>query len=129
MARLILRLLLASALLAGTTVATVGPVVAAAPTHNTIVVTCSNGFTRTVAAQAARGVATSLNKFNAFAKSGVTCSAAPGAPRTPPTRAFLTVTCSNGFERRVSSHAAGGIARALTAFNAHNHRHITCAVS
>jgi len=126
--KVFVRLLLATALLTGATVAVAGPAVAAAPVHNTIVVTCTNGFTRTVDAHAARGVATSLNRFNAFRKSGVTCSAAPGAPRTPPTHAFLTIRCSNGFERRVSAHAAGGITRALNAFNAHNHRHITCAI-
>ncbi len=122
-----LRLLLASAMLTSTAVlGTITPTFAGQPTHNTIVVSCSNGFTRTVSAQAARGVATSLLKFNQYNHSGVTCTAAPGAPRTAPAKSHLTISCSNGFQRRVSSHAANGIAHALTAYNAHNHKGITC---
>jgi hypothetical protein len=128
--RLALRMLLASALLSGTAmVAGIAPTFASAPAQDTIVVSCSNGFTRTVSAHAARGVATSLTRFNAYNHSGVTCSAAPGAPLTTPTHTYLTITCSNGFERRVSSHAAGGIAHALNAYNAHNHKGITCSAS
>jgi hypothetical protein len=92
---------------------------------NTITVSCTNGFTRTVAAQAARGVAKSLTKFNAARGSTVTCAAAPGAPR-PAATAWLTIDCSNGFEKTVNAMAAGGIARALNAFNAYSHTGVTC---
>lgn len=123
--KLILRLLLASSLLTGTAVvATVGPAFAG----DTIVVTCSNGFTRTVAAQAARGVATSLTKFNAFTHSGVTCSAAPSAPRTKGVT-FMTLSCTNGFTRQVPTRASGGITKALNKFNTYSHTGVTCALS
>ena len=93
----------------------------------TIQVTCSNGFSRTVSASAARGVAKSLTKFNAARGSSVTCAAAPGAPR-PTATAWLTIDCTNGFEKTVNARAAGGIARALNAFNAYSHTGVTCAV-
>jgi hypothetical protein len=120
-------MLLAGALLSGMAmVAGIAPTFASAPAHDTVVVTCSNGFSRTVSAHAARGVATSLARFNAHNHSSVTCAAGAGAARTAPTQAWLTINCSNGFERRVSAHAAGGIARALNAYNAHNHKAIIC---
>jgi hypothetical protein len=119
-------MVLASAVLSlGIVAANVGPVLGA----DTITVTCSNGFERTVAAQAARGVAKSLTKFNEYNRSGVTCTAGPGAPRTRPAVEYITVTCSNGFERRVPARAAGGIARALDAFNEHNRSGVTCAAA
>jgi hypothetical protein len=122
--KFILRLLLASSLLTGTAVvAVVGPAVAG----DTIAVSCSNGFTRTVAAQAARGVATSLTKFNAYTHSGVACVAAPGAPRITSVT-FVTLSCSNGFTRQVPSRASAGITKALNKFNAYNHRGVTCAL-
>jgi hypothetical protein len=99
--------------------------VAATSHTDTITVTCTNGFTRTVSAHAARGVATSLNKFNQYRGSGVTCTAGPGAPRIAAV-AFRTVQCTNGFERRVSARAAGGITKALNAFNARNRSGVTC---
>jgi hypothetical protein len=128
--KLALRMLLATSLLGGMAmVAGIAPAFASAPAHDTVVVTCSNGFSRTVSAHAARGVATSLSRFNAYNHSNVTCAAGAGATRTAPTQAWLTISCSNGFERRVSAHAAGGIARALNAYNAHNHRAITCSAA
>lgn len=95
----------------------------------TITVTCSNGFERTVAAHAARGVAKSLTRFNEFNRSGVTCTAGPGAPRPRPATSSLTITCTNGFERTVSARAAGGITRALNAFNTRNKSGATCSVA
>jgi hypothetical protein len=92
------------------------------------VVTCSNGFQRTVAAQAARRVTKSLNKFNAYTQSGVTCSTAAGAPR-PAVRTLLTITCTNGFERAVDARAAGGIAKALNKFNERSHTGVTCSAA
>ena len=94
---------------------------------NTITVTCTNGFTRTVSAYAARGVAKSLTKFNAYNGSNVTCAAAPGAPR-PAAAAWLTIDCTNGFEKTVNAKAAGGIVKALNAFNANSHTGVTCAI-
>jgi hypothetical protein len=41
-----------------------------------ITISCTNGFERTVSARAASGIAKALNKFNAFAQTGVICSAA-----------------------------------------------------
>jgi hypothetical protein len=124
--KFIVRLLLASSLLTSTAVvAAAGPAFAG----DTIVVSCSNGFTRTVAAHAARGVATSLNRFNAHNHSGVKCEAAPGAPR-PATRGvtFVTVTCTNGFTRRVPVRASAGITKALNKFNRFSHSGVTCAL-
>jgi hypothetical protein len=120
-----IRLAVAGALLA--TAAFASAPVAASPTGETIKITCSNGFTRTVSARAARGVTTSLNKFNQYRGSGVTCWSEPGAPRVK-AKSHLTVACTNGFERRVNARAANGIARALTKFNAYNRRGITCQV-
>lgn len=124
--RIALRLALASALLGAAMVANVGPAFAV----DTITVTCTNGagqtvFTRTVAAYAARGVATSLTKFNQYNGRNIICVAAPGAPRVTAVT-FRTVECSNGFERRVNSRAAGGITRALNEFNARTRSGVTC---
>ena len=124
----ILRPVLALALvLSGAAIATPLPA-SAAPTNDTILVSCTNGFTRTVSARAARGVTTSLNKFNAFNESGITCSHGPGAPKVHP-KNFLTVECSNGWERRVAARAAGGIVRALNKFNGHNPHGVTCSIA
>lgn len=123
--RLSLRLVIAGALLAAGMIANVGPALGA----DTVTVTCSNGFQRTVAAQAARGVAKSLTKFNEFSQTGVTCVAGPGAVRPAPATAWLTITCSNGFERTVNARAAGGITRALNAFNTHSQTGVTCSAA
>jgi hypothetical protein len=121
----LIRTLLAIALLA-TALVSIGAPTLAAPA-STVTVSCSNGFTRTVAAQAAKGVTTSLNKFNAYRQSGVTCTAA--APATAaPTQTYVYIDCTNGFTKRVSSHAAGGILKALNNFNGYSHTHVTCAV-
>ena len=120
------RAVIVAGLALGMIAATVGPALAAG---ETITVTCSNGFQRTVAAQAARGVATSLNKYNEHNQSGVTCAAAPGAPRPRPATAWLTITCTDGFQRRVNARAAGGITRALNAFNTYNQSGVTCAAA
>ena len=88
--RTLFRVVLASAVLAATMFATVGPVAAG----ETITVSCSNGFQRTVAAHAARGVAKSLTKFNAYTHSGVACAAAPGAPRPAAATSWLTISCT-----------------------------------
>jgi len=117
-----LRLILATALLGAAMAASVGPTFAVG---ETIKVTCTNGFERTVSAYAARGVAKSLTKFNEYRGSSITCAAAPGAPRVAAVT-FRTVSCSNGFERDVNARAAGGIAKALNAFNEHNRSGITC---
>ena len=127
--RIVLRLGLASALLAAAMVGSVGPALAG----DTITVTCTNAsgrtvLERTVAARAARGVATSLTKFNAYNGRNVTCVAGPGAPRVRGAT-FQTVTCSNGFERQVNARAAGAITRALNAFNARNRSGITCSLA
>jgi hypothetical protein len=128
--KLTLRLLLASALLSGAAISVgVAPTLAAAPTHNTITVTCSNGYTRTVSAHAARGVAQSLTKYSRFNHSDVTCTAGPGAPRVKAPKSYLTITCTDGYTRRVSAHAANGQAHALTNFNKHNHSGVTCAAA
>jgi hypothetical protein len=100
----------------------VGPAAAG----ETIAVSCTNGFTRTVAAKAARGVAKSLTKFNAYTKSGVTCTAGPGAPRPGTPVTTLTISCTNGFTRTVGAKAAGGITKALNQFNARNQSGVTC---
>jgi hypothetical protein len=122
-----LRLVLAGALLAATAIAS-GPVpTLAASTQDTIVVTCSNGFSRTVSAKAARGVARSLTAFNAHRGNGITCAAAPGAPRVA-AATFQTVGCSDGFSRKVNAKAIGPIVKALNAFNARRANGVTCAV-
>ena len=123
--RVFLRLTVASAVLAAGMIANVGPALGA----ETIAVTCSNGFTRTVAAQAARGVAKSLTKFNAYTESGITCAAAAGAPRAATATAWLTITCTNGFERTVNARAAGGIIKALNKFNGYSQTGVTCAAA
>ena len=122
--RLVIRLALASSLLAAAMFASAGPAAAV----DTITVTCTNGFTRTVAARAARGVAKSLTKFNEYRGSSITCAAAPGAPRVTAT-SFVMVTCTNGFERRVNARAAGGIMKALNAFNERSQTGVTCALA
>lgn len=122
-----LRLALAGALLAVTAIAA-GPVPTLAAGQDTIVVTCSNGYSRTVSAKAARGVATALSAFNAHTKKGVTCVAAPGAPRAKAAR-FVTVSCSNGFERRVNVKAVGPIVKALNAYAVRKTTGVTCAVA
>ncbi len=122
--RTALRFGLASALLGAAMVGSAMPALGA----DTITVTCTNGFQRTVAAQAARGVAKSLTKFNEHNQSGVTCAAAPGAPRVT-AQSFRSVTCSNGFERRVNARAAGGITKALNAFNERNQSGVTCTLA
>lgn len=123
--RVFLRLTVASAVLAVGMITTVGPALGA----ETITVSCTNGFQRTVAAQAARGVAKSLNKFNAYTESGVTCAAAPGAPRPSAASAWLTITCTDGFERTVNARAAGGIVKALNKFNGYSQTGVTCAAA
>jgi hypothetical protein len=122
--RLLARLVIGAALLAGATVANVAPTFAA-ETHDTITVSCSNGFTRTVSANAARGVATALTQFNAHNHKGVTCAAAPGAPRAN-AAAFVTVTCSNSFTRNVNAKAAPVIVRVLNAYSTRKNLGVTC---
>ena len=122
-----LRLALAGALLAVTAIAA-GPVPSLAAGQDTIVVTCSNGYSRTVSVKAARGVATALTAFNTHNHKGVTCVAAPGAPRAKAAR-FVTVSCSNGFERRVNVKAVGPIVKALNAYAARKTTGVTCAVA
>jgi hypothetical protein len=122
--RTVFRLAIGSAVLAASMAVSVGPAFAG----ETITVTCTNGFSRTVAAQAARGVAKSLTKFNEFNNSGVTCTAGPGAPR-PAATSWLTISCTNGFERTVNAKAAGGIVKALNNFNAQSHTGVTCSAA
>ena len=50
-------------------------------------------------------------------------TAGPVAAASHPT---ITVTCTNGFERTVSAHAARGVAKSLTNFNAHRGTSVTC---
>lgn len=121
-----IRLAVGAALLAAAMFANVAPTFAAS-THDTIAVTCSNGFTRTVSAKAAHGVARALTQFNAHNKKGVTCSAAPGAPRVP-AASWVTVSCTNGFEMRVNAKAAQPIVKALNAYSTHKNLGVTCAV-
>jgi hypothetical protein len=123
--RTLLRLALAGAVLSAALAANIGPVLAGT---DTIKVSCSNGFERTVSARAARGVAKALTKFNEHRGSNVTCTAGPGAPR-PQVRGQVTVTCSNGFERRVDARAAGGISKALNVFNARSRSGVTCSLA
>lgn len=122
--KVLLRLALANAIVVAAMVGSVSPAFAA----DTITVNCTNGYTRTVAAHAARGVAKSLTKFNQYRGSSVTCTAGPGAPRVTAVR-FRTVECSNGFERRVNARAAGGIAKALNAFNTRSRSGVTCTLA
>jgi hypothetical protein len=122
-----LRLALAGALLAVTAIAS-GPVPSLAAGQATIQVTCSNGFTRTVSAKAARGVAKSLTAFNAHNGKAVTCAAAPGAPRVR-AASFATLTCSDGFTRDVNAKAVGPIVKALNAYGARTANGVTCAVA
>lgn len=122
--KVLLRLALISSLLATAAVAG-GPVPAGAV--DTLVVTCTNGFSRTVAARAARGVATSLNRFNARNRSGMTCTAAPGAPR-PSAFQWNLVTCTNGFQRTVPSRGSKGIVNALNKFNQYTHSGVSCSL-
>lgn len=126
--RVLFRLTVGAALLAGAMIANVGPALAA-HTTDTITVTCSNGFSRTVSANAARGVASSLTQFNAHNKKGVTCSAAPGAPRPMPAASWKTVTCSNGFEKTVNARAANAIVKALNAYSTRKNLGVTCAAA
>lgn len=126
--RMLFRLAIGVALLAGATVATVGPTFAAnAPAHSTITVTCSNGFSRTVSAKAARGVAMALTQFNAHNNRNITCSAAPGAPRTR-AASFVQVSCTNGFARDVNAKAANVIVKALNAYSTRKHLGVTCSI-
>ena len=125
--RVLFRLTIGAALLAAAMITTVAPAFAA-NTTDTIAVTCSNGFTRTVSANAARGVANSLTKFNAYNGKGTTCAAAPGAPR-PTATAWLTVSCSNGFEKTVNAKAAGPIVKALNAYSTRKNLGVTCSAA
>lgn len=125
--KLAIRTLLAAALLSTASLVSIGvPVFASGTTY--VTVSCSNGFSRTVSAHAAIGVAKSLNKFNAYNQSGVTCSAGPGAVSPAPAVIYLYVDCSNGWTKRASAHAAGGITKALNAFNTRSHTGVTCAI-
>jgi hypothetical protein len=124
--RKLVRTLLATSLLA-TALVSIGAPTMAAPA-STVTITCSNGFARTVAANAAKGITTSLNRFNAYRQSGVTCTAAAPTASTAPAQTYTYIDCTNGFTKRVSTHAAGGILRALNNFNAYSHTHVTCAV-
>ncbi len=123
--RALFRLALAGALLATAMLGTVASVSAG----DTITVTCSNGFERTVAAKSARGVAKSLNKFNSYTESGVTCTAGPGAPRLAAIATKLTITCTNGLVKTVDARAVGGITRALDAFNTRSQTGVTCSAA
>jgi len=78
--RVLFRLTIGAALLAAAMITTVAPAFAA-NTTDTIAVTCSNGFTRTVSANAARGVANSLTKFNAY--NGKSTTMRGGTRRAP----------------------------------------------
>ena len=123
--RLVLRIVLGSALLVAAMFATVGPTFAAPKTHDTITVTCSNGFSRTVSARAAHGVARALTNFNAYNGKGTTCAAAPGAPRANGA-SWVTVTCSNGFEKKVNAKAATAVVKALNAYSTRKNLGVTC---
>jgi hypothetical protein len=127
--RTFFRSLLAGTILTAALVGIGAPTLAAGGGTTYVTVSCSNGFTRTVSAHAAKGIANSLNKFNAYTHSGVTCAAGAGALATAPTTQFLHIECSNGFTKRVSAHAAGGINRALNNFNGRSHTGVTCAVA
>ena len=123
--RLLLRFALGSALLAAAMFATVGPSFAASKSHDTITVTFSNGFSRTVSANSARGVANALTNFNAHNGKGTTCAAAPGAPRANGA-SWATVSCTNGFEKRVNAKSATTIVRVLNAYSARKNLGVTC---
>ena len=129
--RTMLRIILGSALLVTAMVVTVAPTFAAPKTHDTITVSCSNGFSRTVSAHAARGVAKALTNFNAHNGKGTTCAAAPGAPRAPHANgaSWLTVTCTNGFERPVNAKAANAVVKALNAYSTRKNLGVTCAAA
>lgn len=126
--RIFVRTLSVAALLSTASLASIGAPVFADTGTTYVTVSCSNGFTRTVSSHAAIGVAKSLNKFNAYNQSGVTCAAGPGAATPAPTVSYLYIDCSNGFVKRVSSHAVGGITKALNAFNTRSNTGVTCAV-
>ena len=125
--RVLFRLSIGTALLAAAMVANLAPTFAATPSHDTITVTCSNGFSRTVSANAAHGVATSLAQFNAHNHKNVTCSAAPGAPRVRGA-SFVTVSCTNRFEREVNAKAANAIVKALNAYSTRKNLGVTCSL-
>jgi len=123
---MLFRLALGTAVLATAMFMSVGPTFAA-QTTDTIAVTCSNGFTRTVSANAARGVAHALTAFNAHNHKNVTCAAAAGAPR-PTAAAWLTVSCTNGFDKTVNARSANAIVRALNAYSTRKNLGVTCSV-
>jgi len=122
----VIRLALGATVLAAAMFASVAPTMAA-QTHNTIIVTCSDGYSRTVSAKAAHGVARALTQFSAHNKNGVTCSAAPGAPRVAAV-SWVTVSCTNGFEKRVNAKAATPIVEALNAYSTRKNLGVTCSV-
>lgn len=126
--RLAVRIVLGSALLVAAMFVTVAPTFAASNTHDTITVSCSNGFSRTVSANAARGVAKALTNFNAYNGKGTTCAAAPGAPRATGA-AWVNVTCTNGFEKSVNAKAANAVVKALNAFSARKNLGVTCSAA
>ncbi len=128
--KLVIRLSIGVALLAAAMFANIAPAFAANShsTHDTIAVTCSNGFTRTVSAHAAHGVARALTQFNAHNKKGVTCSAAPGAPRIS-AASWKSVSCTNGFEKTVNAKAANAIVKALNAYSARKNLGVTCSIA
>jgi hypothetical protein len=109
-------------------VTTVAPTFAA-HTTSTISVSCSNGFSRTVSANAARGVAKALSNFNAYNHRNVTCAAAPGAPRPNPSAMRVTITCTDGFERTVNARAADAVVNALNAYSARKNLGVTCSAA
>jgi hypothetical protein len=119
---------LGAALLSATTLSVAGPALAA-QTTDTITVTCTNGWSRTVSANAARGVAKALTAFNAHNHKSATCTAGPGAPRPAPAAAWLHITCTDGFERTVNAKAAGPIVKALNAYSARKNLGVTCSAS
>jgi hypothetical protein len=122
----LVRTLLATSLLATALISLSAPTMAAPA--STVTVSCSNGFSRTVSARAAVGIVRSLNRFNAYNQSGVTCSASDPTLTAAPAKVYLFIDCTNGFTRRVAQYAAGGVVRALNNFNAHSHTGVTCAI-
>jgi hypothetical protein len=122
-----LRLALLGAVLAVTVIGA-APAGATAGSAETIVVTCTNGFTRTVPALAARRVAVLLTRFNEYNGKGITCSAAPGAPRVV-ADSWVFIECTNGFERRVHAQAAGPVVKVLNVVAARRGLNVTCAVA
>jgi hypothetical protein len=125
--RIVLRALTVVSFAAAALLMNVAPTLAAR-THDTIAVTCSNGYTRTVSANAARGVAKALTNFNAHNHKNVACAAAPGAPRSH-SMAKQTVSCSNGFEKTVPAKAARAIAKAINAYSTRKNLEVTCTVA